>query len=78
MNPRLAAEFLALLPQRPRIIDMQSDGSLFASLAPRIGRSQVWTLIHTEEEALETVLEEIAAWAHRRARGPLPPSLGRP
>ncbi len=66
MNPRLAANLLALLPQRPRIIDLQSDGTLFTHLAPRIGRSQVWTLIHTEEEVLETTLEEIAAWAHRR------------
>jgi SAM-dependent methyltransferase len=57
----LAARLLALLPARPRLIDLGSGtGSLFRWLAPRIGRAQVWTLVDHDKEMAEAAFDTIA------------------
>jgi hypothetical protein len=57
----LAAQLLALLPARPRLIDLGSGtGSLFRWLAPRIGRAQVWTLVDHDKEMAEAAFDTIA------------------
>ncbi|MFC7543251.1 hypothetical protein ACFQU2_32530 [Siccirubricoccus deserti] len=57
----LAAQLLALLPARPRLIDLGSGtGSLFRWLAPRIGRAQAWTLVDHDREMAEAAFDTIA------------------
>jgi SAM-dependent methyltransferase len=57
----LAAQVLALLPARPRLIDLGSGtGSLFRWLAPRIGRAQAWTLVDHDKAMAEAAFDTIA------------------
>ncbi|WP_149541143.1 class I SAM-dependent methyltransferase [Siccirubricoccus phaeus] len=57
----VAAHLLALLPARPRLLDLGAGtGSLFRWLAPRIGRAQAWTLVDRDKAMLEAAFETIA------------------
>ena len=57
----LAAALIARLPARPRLLDLGAGtGSLFRWLAPRIGRSQAWTLVDQNREMTEAAFDTIA------------------
>ncbi|RAI57881.1 class I SAM-dependent methyltransferase [Roseicella frigidaeris] len=57
----LAARLLALLPARPRFIDLGAGtGSLLRWLAPRLGRAQVWTLVDSSRDMAEAAFDTIA------------------
>lgn len=57
----LADRLIALLPARPRLIDLGAGtGSLLRWLAPRIGRAQAWTLVDSDRELIEEAFEVIA------------------
>lgn len=57
----VAAALLALLPARPRLLDLGAGtGSLFRWLAPRIGRAQAWTLVDHSREMAEAAFDTIA------------------
>ncbi|MCO6416883.1 class I SAM-dependent methyltransferase [Siccirubricoccus sp. KC 17139] len=57
----VAARLLALLPARPRLLDLGAGtGSLFRWLAPRIGRAQAWTLVDRDKAMLEAAFDTIA------------------
>ena len=59
----LAMQLAAMLPARPRILDMGcGTGSLFRWLAPIIGRSQHWTLVDADDALLDRALAEIIDW----------------
>jgi SAM-dependent methyltransferase len=63
-SERLAAGFIAALPEAPRLLDLGAGtGSLFRWLAPRIGGSQYWTLVDADRSLLVEALNRIAAWA---------------
>jgi SAM-dependent methyltransferase len=57
----LAARLIAALPARPRLIDLGAGtGSLLRWLAPRIGRSQAWTLVDADRALIEEAFHVIA------------------
>jgi hypothetical protein len=60
----LARRLSALLPARPRLLDLGAGtGGMFRWLAPLIGRAQVWTLADADEELLVRAFDDIARWA---------------
>ncbi len=60
----LAERLGAVLPERPRLLDLGAgSGSLFRWLAPILGRAQVWTLADADEELLLRAFDDIAQWA---------------
>ena len=66
-SARLGRRLAALLPRRPRLVDLAGGtGSLFRSLAPVIGRGQDWTLIDTDVGLLDEAFGRTAAWARRQ------------
>jgi SAM-dependent methyltransferase len=66
----LAARLAAVLPARPRILDLGAGtGSLFRWLAPRIGRAQGWTLADADPALLAQAFDDIAGWASARGYG---------
>jgi SAM-dependent methyltransferase len=59
----LANRLAALLPARPRLLDLGAGaGSVFRFLAPVIGRSQAWTLVDAEDALLGEAFSKIATW----------------
>jgi SAM-dependent methyltransferase len=63
----LAARLSALLPARPRLLDLGAGtGSLFRWLAPRIGRAQAWLLADEDDALVAEAFERTAEWAQRR------------
>jgi hypothetical protein len=57
----LAAQLIALLPARPRLLDLGAGtGSLFRWLAPQIGRAQAWTLVDADAALIEEAFDTIA------------------
>lgn len=63
----LAARLCALLPARPRLLELGAGaGSLFRWLAPRIARPQVWTMVDADGALLAHGFERTRAWAERR------------
>ncbi len=63
----LARRFAALLPRRPRLVDLGAGtGSLFRFLAPIIGRGQDWLLIDADEAVLDEAFGRTSAWARHR------------
>ena len=59
----LANRLAALLPARPRLLDLGAGaGSVFRFLAPVIGRSQAWTLVDAEDALLGEAFSRIATW----------------
>jgi len=57
----LAAQLIARLPARPKLIDLGcGTGSLFRWLAPQIGRAQAWTIVDHSAEVVEDAFETIA------------------
>ncbi len=60
-NEALAEALIALLPARPRLLDLGAGtGSLFRWLAPRIGRAQAWTLVDQNRDMTEAAFDTIA------------------
>ena len=60
-NEALADTLVAVLPARPRLLDLGAGtGSLLRWLAPRIGRAQAWTLIDADRLLLEAAFDTIA------------------
>ena len=60
----LAEMLAAVLPVRPRILDLGAGtGSMFRWLAPIIGRAQVWTFADADARLLEEAIAETADWA---------------
>lgn len=63
----LAARLAALLPARPRIMDLGAGtASLFRWLAPIIGRAQAWTIVDADETLLGHAFARTAGWAEAR------------
>ncbi len=63
-SPALAQALAAVLPPRPRLIDLGAGtGSLFRWLAPRLNRPQDWTLADADPALLQRAFADIAAWA---------------
>jgi hypothetical protein len=63
-SPALARALAAIVPPRPRLIDLGAGtGSLFRWLAPRLARPQDWTLADADRALLERAFADIAAWA---------------
>lgn len=63
-SPRLADALAAVLPARPRLIDLGAGtGSLFRWLAPRLARPQAWTLVDADTDLLDEAFLRIATWA---------------
>ena len=66
-SPALAAQFSAVLPARPRLLDLGAGtGSLFRWLAPRIGRAQAWLLADDDDALIAEAFDRTHAWAARR------------
>jgi len=66
--PALARALAAILPPRPRLIDLGAGtGSLFRWLAPLLERPQDWTLADADPTLLRRAFADIAAWATARA-----------
>lgn len=66
-SPALATELSAMLPARPRLLDLGAGtGSLFRWLAPRIGRAQAWLLADEDDALVADAFERTRAWATRR------------
>jgi len=60
-NEALADALIAVLPARPRLLDLGAGtGALLRWLAPRIGRAQSWTLVDADRLLLEAAFETIA------------------
>jgi hypothetical protein len=60
----LARQLDAVLPQRPRLLDLGAgSGSLFRWLAPLIGRAQVWTFADADPDLLGRALDDTQDWA---------------
>jgi SAM-dependent methyltransferase len=60
-DPGLATRLAAVLPARPRILDLGAGtGSLLRWLGHFIGRAQAWTLVDADEELIERAFETIA------------------
>jgi len=60
----LAAQLIATMPARPRIVDLGAGtGSLFRWLAPQIARPQRWTLVDGDAALVEASFHTIARWA---------------
>jgi SAM-dependent methyltransferase len=60
-NEALADALVAVLPARPRLLDLGAGtGSLLRWLAPRIGRPQAWTLVDADRLLLEAAFDTIA------------------
>jgi hypothetical protein len=63
----LARRFAAMLPKRPRLIDLGAGtGSMFRFLAPIIGRRQDWIVVDADAALLDRAFGSTAAWARRR------------
>lgn len=66
-SPVLAARLSAMLPPRPRLLDIAAGtGGMFRWLAPRIGRAQAWLLADEDETLVAAAFERTAEWAIRR------------
>jgi hypothetical protein len=60
----LARRLDAMLPARPRLLDLGAGtGCLFRWLAPIIRRAQVWTLVDASTEPIDAAFADIADWA---------------
>ncbi len=60
-NGALAAALSAVLPARPRILDLGAGtGSLLRWLGHWIGRAQAWVLVDADAELLERAFETVA------------------
>ncbi len=60
-NFALAERLAALLPARPRLMDLGAGtGSLFRWLAPLINRAQAWTLVDADSSLIERAFDTIA------------------
>jgi hypothetical protein len=65
-NVALAARLAAILPARPRILDLGADsGSMLRWLAPSLGRAQAWLLVSPDAAPLMAAFERTAEWAER-------------
>jgi len=63
----LARRLAAMLPQRPRLMDLGAGtGSMLRFLAPIIGRGQDWILVDADAALLDEAFGRTAAWARRR------------
>jgi hypothetical protein len=66
-SPALARALSAVLPARPRLIDLGAGtASLFRWLAPHIARAQEWTLADADGDLLARAFAEIRQWAAGR------------
>ncbi|MFC7735575.1 class I SAM-dependent methyltransferase [Roseomonas sp. GCM10028921] len=60
-NPLLAQALSAVLPARPRLLDLGAGmGSLFRWLAPILNRPQAWTLVDADVTLIEFAFDTIA------------------
>jgi hypothetical protein len=63
-TPELIAQFVALLPPMPLLIDVGAGaGSLFRMLAPVIGGTQSWVFADQDGELLAHGMRRVAQWA---------------
>jgi hypothetical protein len=63
----LAQRLIDGLPARPQLLEIGTqDGALFRWLAPRIGRSQVWSLLAEDNALIADTYAAIADWAERQ------------
>ena len=63
----LAARIAAMLPARPRLLDLGAGtGSMVRWLAPRLGRAQAWLLVNPDIALLTEAFGRTATWAERR------------
>lgn len=61
---RLATRLSAVLPPRPRLIDVTPrSGEMFRWLAPLLARAQVWTLVDPDGAKLDEAFETCGVWA---------------
>ena len=66
-NTELARRLDAMLPTRPRLLDLGAGtGSLFRWLAPIIRRAQSWTLVEADAGLIDIAFEQIALWAENQ------------
>ena len=66
-NRLLLNQLVALLPARPRLLDLGAGmGSLFRLLAPIIGRAQAWMLVDADEDLLGQAFNAIAEWGEEQ------------
>ena len=65
---KLARALAEALPGRPHVLELGAGtGSLFRTLAPIIGRAQVWYFVDEDGDLLDEALSRIAHWArHHR------------
>lgn len=65
-NAGLVARLAAVLPPRPRLMDLGAGtASLFRWLAPRLRRPQAWTLVDADDALIAAAYDRTAAWAAR-------------
>ncbi len=73
----LARRFAAMLPPRPRLMDLGAGaGSLFRWLAPIIGRAQVWTFADADADLLRLAFARCAEWGEAQGFAVTVPASG--